>query len=82
MVRKVDEIHISIADATALFPNSYILMRREDVVSDKGVVLYEGDTEEAVYEKYDSLNEPGRYVVLEGLSFHKNSIGGVCIEWQ
>jgi hypothetical protein len=80
MVRKVDEARMSTADASALFPNSYILMKTEEGVYGEGIVTYEADTMAAAYEKLKVLENEKAYAVLEGINLYKNCIGGVCIE--
>jgi hypothetical protein len=80
MVRKVDEIRMSKAKATAMYPDSYILMRMEDGIYDEGIVEYEADTIDAAYEKADSLENGKDFMVLEGINFYENYVGGVCVE--
>ena len=67
-------------EASAKFPNDYILMRRDKrVISNPmGTILYLGDDSDELFDLGLTLEDSTLCVVYEGLN-HQRSLGGVVV---
>ena len=63
-------------EASAKYPDSYIIMQFDDMTSDTGPVLYVFDTRSEAYEKLAELDNSILCCIVEGLH-HQRSLGGV-----
>jgi hypothetical protein len=67
-------------DATAEYPDSYILMRMDNVADfcQTGTVLYYGDDRMELFSLAMGLDDPRSCVVMEGVRL-SSSLGGVVV---
>jgi len=79
MYKKVDgtpRMHEN--EASELYPDSFIIMRMDDMVSQTGSVLYIGDTYKELLSLVMRFENPSHCGVIEGLN-HRRSLGGVVV---
>ena len=65
-------------EAEEKYPNSYILMRFDDMVSNIGTILAVCDTEREAFDKFKELNNRHLCGVTEGTNIRR-SLGGIVV---
>jgi hypothetical protein len=65
-------------EASELYPDSYIVMRMDDMVSQVGQILYVGDTEKEMSTLVMQMDDPSYCGVIEGLN-HQRKWGRVVV---
>ena len=80
MYRKVDEtLRMTDIEATERYPDSYIVMRMDDMESPMGTILYIGDTEDEMYKVMEQMDDSNLCGVLEGVNHQRRYLGGIVI---
>ena len=65
-------------EASKKYPNSYILMQMDDMISDMGTVLFVFDTRSEAYEKLAEIDDIDLCGIFEGLHLQR-SLGGIVV---
>ena len=75
MYEKIEEnLRMTYIEASAKYPDSYIIMRMDDYISQMGTVLYVGDNQNELAAVLMQLENQNHCGIIEGLNYHRNSL--------
>ena len=79
MYTRVDDtVRMTSNEASAHYPDSFIVMRMDSMASQIGTVLFIGDNQNELISLLMRLDDASYCGVIEGLN-HRRSLGGVVV---
>jgi len=78
MYRKIDNQRMLDIEASARYPDSFIIMSKDNMNTQMGTVLYVGDNEKELLDLLFKDDDMANCGIIEGLN-HQKCIGGVVV---